>query len=124
MSKLHILYIEENEKNIDLVAECLTVPPIQLTVVDNAAKSISYVQQLEPDIILLNINLKSVNGFFVLRALKINFITQHIPIILISANHSVARGVTRGRFGANSFIGEPISQQQLTGAINLFAVTS
>jgi len=122
MSRLHVLYIEENEINIHLAKQYLDDTDVDLIVLDDASKSISTIRRLKPDVVMLNIHLKRVDGFFLLRALKINYVTQHIPIIVVCSNYAIATGITTGKFGADTFISEPINRRQLSSAINLFAL--
>lgn len=61
-----------------------------------------------PDLILLDIKMPKVDGFEVLKTLKTDTTTRHIPIIMLttsSREEEIARGYD---YGANAYITKPV----------------
>jgi twitching motility two-component system response regulator PilH len=62
--------------------------------------------------------LPGVNGFSVLRTLRHDPLTQHIPIVMISGNQQATEQFYVQRFGADDFIKKPFGQHQVQLAID------
>lgn len=72
----------------------------------------------QPELIFLDIVLPGVNGFAVLRALRHDPLTQHIPIVMISGNQQATEQFYVQRFGADDFIKKPFGQLEVQRAID------
>ena len=71
----------------------------------------------QPSLIFLDIVLPGMNGFAVLRALRHDPLTQHIPIVMISGNQQATEQFYVQRFGADDFIRKPFGQAEVTRSI-------
>ncbi|RDS80290.1 response regulator [Dyella psychrodurans] len=72
----------------------------------------------QPDLIFLDIVLPGLNGFAVLRALRHDPLTQHIPIVMISGNQQATEQFYVQRFGADDFIKKPFGQREVQQSIH------
>ncbi|GLQ96306.1 response regulator [Dyella mobilis] len=72
----------------------------------------------QPEVIFLDIVLPGINGFAVLRALRHDPLTQHIPIVMISGNQQATEQFYVQRFGADDFIKKPFGQREVQQAID------
>jgi CheY-like chemotaxis protein len=72
----------------------------------------------QPDMIFLDIVLPGMNGFAVLRALRHDPLTQHIPIVMISGNQQATEQFYVQRFGADDFIKKPFGQREVQQSIH------
>ena len=72
----------------------------------------------QPEVIFLDIVLPGINGFAVLRALRHDPVTQHIPIVMISGNQQATEQFYVQRFGADDFIKKPFGQREVQQAIH------
>lgn len=70
-----------------------------------------------PDLIFLDIVLPGINGFAVLRALRHDPLTAHIPIVMISGNPQATEQFYVQRFGADDFIRKPFGRTEVHGSI-------
>jgi DNA-binding response OmpR family regulator len=70
-----------------------------------------------PELIFLDIVLPGINGFAVLRALRHDAATRHIPIVMISGNQQATEQFYVQRFGADDFIKKPFGQRELRQSI-------
>lgn len=71
-----------------------------------------------PAMIFLDIVLPGMNGFAVLRALRHDPATQHVPIVMISGNQQATEQFYVQRFGADDFISKPFGQTEVSRAID------
>jgi CheY-like chemotaxis protein len=72
----------------------------------------------QPELIFLDIVLPGINGFAVLRALRHDPLTQHIPIVMISGNQQATEQFYVQRFGADDFIKKPFGQREVQQSIH------
>lgn len=70
-----------------------------------------------PELIFLDIVLPGINGFAVLRALRHDPVTAHIPIVMISGNPQATEQYYVQRFGADDFIRKPFGRAEVHGSI-------
>ncbi len=70
-----------------------------------------------PDVILLDLKLPKVPGLDVLRAIKSNPTTRHIPVIVFSSSDEPADIARAYELGANSYIQKPLTFAGLSDAI-------
>jgi CheY-like chemotaxis protein len=61
-----------------------------------------------PDLILLDLNLPDISGLDVLRALKKDMRTQHIPVIMVSADPSASSQELARQSGALRYLAKPL----------------
>jgi twitching motility two-component system response regulator PilH len=71
----------------------------------------------QPALIFLDIVLPGINGFAVLRTLRHDPLTQHIPIVMISGNQQATEQFYVQRFGADDFIKKPFGRAEVSACI-------
>ncbi|MFY7863427.1 response regulator [Roseateles sp.] len=82
-----LLYIEDNAVNTLVVEELVASRPgIALSCAVDGAQGLQSAQALLPDLILLDMHLPDFDGYEVLRRLRADPRTAHIPCIALSAN--------------------------------------
>jgi len=75
------------------------------------------VVQERPDVLLLDIVMPDRNGYEILRALKRDPRTTHLPVILVSSKNQESDRVWGKRQGAADYLGKPFSSEQLLSAV-------
>jgi len=78
------------------------------------AKSIAFAQP--PDAIVLDMNLPDMHGIDLLRIFKKNALTEHIPVIMVSASAD-AVGQRAVEAGAHIFLSKPVRPEELVALI-------
>ena len=82
-----LLYIEDNPVNLLIVQEVLAQrPDLQLDTAVDGLSGVSLAQSERPDLILVDMQLPDIDGHEVLRRLRADAATAHIPCISVSAN--------------------------------------
>jgi PAS domain S-box-containing protein len=115
-----LLYVEDNPANLKLVEQIIARhPDIRLMAAVNGNSGIRIAREHKPEVILLDINLPDIDGFEVLRILRSDPITAHIPVIAISANAmplDIERGMKAGFF---RYITKPIKVDEFMEAMDV-----
>ncbi|MGH8515899.1 MAG: hybrid sensor histidine kinase/response regulator [Panacagrimonas sp.] len=101
-AKYTLLYVEDNPANLNLVEQLIAQRPgLRLLSAQEARRGIEIARESRPDVILMDINLPGISGIKALRLLREDPVTQHIPVIAVSANampHDIRQGLEAGFF--------------------------
>lgn len=113
-----VLYIEDNPNNMRLIRKMLQMNGHSIIEADNGFDGINLALREEPDIILLDIQLASINGFEVMSRLRTNPLLQHVPIVATTA-HATSRDYAYYiASGFDGFLPKPVSREQLIKTID------
>lgn len=119
-NSLSILYIEDNHQNQRLVSSIMAKKTRHtLHLADTGQAGLDSTSSLNPDLILLDINLPDMSGYEVLKILKSNSATQHIPVIAITANATSTDYERAQKEDFFNYITKPFNIADLLDAINL-----
>lgn len=83
----------------------------------DAESGVEIARTEKPDLIFLDIILPGANGFAVMRTLRRDPLTQHIPIIMISGNEQATELFFGSRIGADDFMKKPFSRFEVFARI-------
>jgi PAS domain S-box-containing protein len=82
-----VLYIEDNPVNAMLVEQLLARwPAVRLVVAEDGATGLAQALALNPDVVLLDMQLPDMEGLQVLQRLKAGEATRAMPVVVLSAN--------------------------------------
>ncbi|MBI5611162.1 MAG: PAS domain S-box protein [Deltaproteobacteria bacterium] len=114
-----LLYVEDNLANLRLVERLIgRRPELRLVSAVTGQRGIEMAKEYRPEVILMDINLPDINGIEVMRSLRRDPVTRHIPIIAISAN-AMARDIEKGReAGFFDYLAKPINVTEFTETLN------
>jgi len=103
-----ILVVDDNLSNIEVIYEMLT-PTYEVLFATSGLEALELTVATHPDLILLDVMMPGLNGYEVCRHLKMDVVTQQIPIIFITAvgqTDSEEKGL---KLGAIDYIAKPFS---------------
>ncbi len=114
-----ILYIEDNQANIRLVEGALKRrSEISLITSLTPGKGIEIAINKLPDLIILDINLPEMDGYQVLKEIKLSEETRDIPVIALSAN-VMPKDIEKGiKAGFEHYLTKPLNIQEFFAVID------
>ncbi|WP_394752199.1 hybrid sensor histidine kinase/response regulator [Crenothrix sp.] len=114
-----LLYVEDNPTNLKLVEHIIdSYPHLRLLSAANASLGIEIARAHLPDVILMDINLPGISGIKALKILRNDAITQHIPVIALSAN-AMPSDIEKGlKAGFCHYLTKPIKINELMKALD------
>jgi DNA-binding response OmpR family regulator len=118
-SEQHILCIEDEVDIQEVIAYNLERAGYLVTLADDGIKGLELAQTQNPDLILLDIMLPSLNGMQVCERLKADPKTLSIPIIMLSARSEEADIIGGLSMGADDYMTKPFSQAELLARIKV-----
>jgi two-component system cell cycle response regulator DivK len=117
---LKILYVEDNPENRLLVRRILLAEDFDVIEAQDAYQAMKIIETVQPDLILMDINLPEIDGYTLTARMKENPKLRNVPIIALTAN--VMKG-DRERIldsGCDGYIQKPIDVDALPVQIRSF----
>jgi CheY-like chemotaxis protein len=113
-----VLYIEDNPVNV-LVMEAMLarVPHLTLATAPLPEQGLAMAIAQRPDLILLDIQLPGMDGFEVLRRLRLDAATRAIPVIAVSASAMQGDAEQGLAAGFQRYLTKPLDMPQLLAAV-------
>ena len=115
-----LLYVEDNAANLKLVEHLIARrPDMRLLSALNGTLGIEMARRIQPDLILMDINLPGISGIQALKILREDPVTAHIPVLAISANAMVGdiqKGLKAGFF---RYLTKPININEFLEAMDV-----
>lgn len=113
-----ILHVEDTYANIRLVETIVAgMSGIDLVSATSGAEGIREARARIPDLVLLDLNLTDMSGLEVVRELRSDTSTSHIPIIVLSADATPARVAAARRAGVNEYLTKPFDVQHFARSV-------
>ena len=114
-----LLYVEDNPANLMVVEQLVArFPDLTLMTAVNATVGIKIARAIQPEVILMDINLPGISGITALKILREDPATAHIPIVAVSANampRDIKRGLEEGFF---RYLTKPIRVKEFMEVLN------
>jgi CheY-like chemotaxis protein len=113
-----VLYVEDDAANARLMSQLFAEEPrLELMTTMHGKLGIELARQHQPDLILLDINLPDLNGDEVLKRLRADDQTCHIPVIAVSADATEEQRARMTALGAARYLTKPLSLNTVLTAV-------
>lgn len=115
---LRIAVIDDDPDMVKVIKVMLRIRGAEVLEAFSGLSGYSLVRRETPDVVLLDIMMPDIDGFEVLRKLKLDPEVGHIPVIFVSARtgrEHVERGLS---LGAQGYITKPFKPEDLMGKID------
>ncbi|MFC4210581.1 response regulator transcription factor [Pedobacter lithocola] len=116
MAKKNILVIEDNHAILDVITLILESEAFNVAGLNKGAGFIERVKEFEPAVIIMDIMLPDIDGRVLLKELKLNPLTQHIPVLMISARYN-SSNYKLDDVAADDFMAKPFNIDELMDKI-------
>ena len=114
-----VLCVEDNQENLFMLQRRLTRRGFEVTVATDGAQSVEWAKTLQPDLIVMDLNLPVLDGWEATRRLKNQPETKHIPIIVLTADSKQKSREQALAAGCDEFELKPIDFEGLIGKIQV-----
>ncbi|WP_428663990.1 ATP-binding protein [Runella sp.] len=108
-----ILVIEDNEELRSFLVDSLRLS-YQVKAAGNGKEGIDLALEYIPDVVITDVMMPLVDGYDVIKTLKNDERTSHVPIIVLSAKSSFDSKLKGLEFGADEYMSKPFSLPELT----------
>jgi two-component system, cell cycle response regulator DivK len=112
-----VLVVDDDETNLALARALLEADGFEVVTAVDAMSTFDVLKDVDPALILMDIQLPGMDGWELTRRLKKNIATSHIPIIAVTA-YGQHGDIERAReAGFIEFVAKPVSTRELPAII-------
>jgi PAS domain S-box-containing protein len=113
-----ILIVDDAPNNIKVIGTILRKKGFQVSIAQSGRQALDIIAQNHPDLILLDIIMRGMDGFEICRRLKNDSATRDIPVIFLSALSDTVDKVKGLNIGAVDYVTKPIEPEELLARIH------
>ena len=113
-----IYYVEDDMNIRDLTIYALKQGGFEACGFENAADFYAAVRRQTPELVLLDIMLPEVDGLEILRQLRDDPATKHVPIMMLTAKGTEYDTVCGLDAGADDYLAKPFGMMELVSRVN------
>ena len=121
--KPKVLIIEDNERNIYLSSFILEKNGYEVFQARDGKEGIKQAREVEPELILLDIQLPVMNGYEVARALRANPVLADVPIVAVTSYAMVGDRESALAAGCTGYIEKPINPETFAEEVAEYLVS-
>jgi len=110
-----VLYIEDNETNVDIVQRMLEREGYTVLSAMQGVEGIELAEQQHPDLIIVDLHLPGMNGYEITKLLKRMPGVQTISILMLTAD--IYSRQTGEEAGIDGYLNKPIRRKALLEAV-------
>jgi len=110
---MQILVIEDDVDIAELVAFNLERQGWKTVLVHHGGEGWEQIQQMHPDLVILDVMLPGMDGMQIFRAMKENEMTRGIPVIFLTARGALEDRLEGLSLGADDYVTKPFSPKEL-----------
>lgn len=127
--QIEILLVEDNPDDVAMTVRALRKAKIvnHIKVVRDGAEALEFIfgeganrtrrADSVPKLILLDLKLPKVDGFEVLKRVKNDLRTKHIPVVILTSSREHRDVVAGYQLGVNSYVVKPVSFEGFVDAV-------
>ncbi len=109
---IQILVVEDNVEMAKFIKNSLT-PEYSVEIAHDGLSGLHKAREIVPELIISDVMMPELNGFDLCAAVKSDLVTNHIPVIMLSARASDADRMKGLQEGADLYITKPFNRELL-----------
>jgi diguanylate cyclase (GGDEF)-like protein len=116
-TKGDVLIVDDNPINLDLLSSMLQKQGYRVRVATNGVRALAAARSVQPDLVMLDINMPEMDGYEVCRRLKAGELTRDVPVIFISALDEAMDKVKAFQSGGADYVTKPFQFEEVLARI-------
>ncbi len=116
MSQSHILIVDDEPDIRNLISEILTDEGYQVSVADGGKNANQQLQEISPDLVLLDIWMPDIDGISLLKSWNQSH-SMPFSVVMMSGHGTIETAIEATKMGAKDFVEKPISLAKLLQTI-------
>src|SRR5258706_16380866 len=109
--KAHMLVVDDDPRITELLRRILAYEGYSIAIAASGDEALKRTLERPPDLIVLDIMLPGINGLEVARGLR--GAGGNVPILILTARHSIANRVEGFEMGADDYLIKPFAPEEL-----------
>jgi CheY-like chemotaxis protein len=115
---LRVLVVDDARDVRNLIAAHLKRGGHTVLLAEDGAEALDIAREHQPDLAIIDIMMPVMNGYELTEKIREIPVTQHLPVIVLTARAGGADRAHAFRVGADAFIQKPFELQRLTEGIS------
>ena len=115
-----VMVVDDSLTVRKITSRMLSRENFEVATAKDGVDGLQQLQDIEPDIILLDIEMPRMDGFEFARNVRADAKTKHIPIIMITSRTADKHRNRALELGVNAYMGKPYQEEQLLQLIRQF----
>jgi chemosensory pili system protein ChpA (sensor histidine kinase/response regulator) len=115
-----VMVVDDSLTVRKITSRMLTRENFEVATAKDGVDGLQQLQDIEPDIILLDIEMPRMDGFEFARNVRADPKTRHIPIIMITSRTADKHRNHAMELGVNEYMGKPYQEEQLLAMIRQY----
>jgi len=111
------LLIVEDNPHIQAYMKSILQPHFQIMLAKNGKEGLEMAIREIPDLILTDVMMPEMDGVEMTAKVKANMLTNHIPVLMLSAKNEIQDRIKGQENGADLYLGKPFYEQELVMAL-------
>lgn len=112
-----VLVVEDSIAQREMISELLKGSGLTVSIAGDGVEALESLQDLKPDLVVLDIVMPRMNGYEVCRRLKSDPITKKVPIVMCSSKGEEFDRYWGMKQGADAYIAKPFQPKELVGTV-------
>jgi DNA-binding response OmpR family regulator len=113
-----VLLVDDEDQLRRVMRDLLERDGYEVIEAADGIEALDQVDRHGPDIIVLDLNLPGLDGYGVLSHLRSRRVTQHIPVVVLTARGDEENEVRVFEFGADDFLSKPFRARALSARLD------
>jgi DNA-binding response OmpR family regulator len=119
VSSTDILLIDDSLTDLRLLMDMLLARQWRVSVAFNGQSGYQQAELQQPSLILLDVQMPTLDGFGACRLLKANPKTQSIPVIFLTASNDLSQRLQGFALGGVDYIGKPFDEAEVVARVGV-----
>jgi len=115
-----VMVVDDSLTVRKITGRMLTREGFEVATAKDGVDALQQLQDIEPDIILLDIEMPRMDGFEFARNVRADAKAKHIPIIMITSRTADKHRNRAMELGVNEYMGKPYQEEQLMALIRQY----
>ena len=115
-----ILLVDDSKTELHVLSELLTKKGYQVRTAENGEEAMRRLQEVKPDLILMDVVMPGQNGFQLTRAITRDPVFASVPVIICTSKNQETDRVWGMRQGARDYVVKPVNPDELLTKIKAF----
>ncbi len=118
LAKSTVLVVDDQPENLDVVIAHLDKSDLTILVAQNGEETLNLMDQLVPDLILLDVRMPGIDGFETCRRLKQHDAAREIPVIFMTALAETKDKIKGFEAGGVDYITKPLQHEEVLARVH------
>ncbi|MCC3512745.1 MAG: response regulator [Microcoleus sp. PH2017_17_BER_D_A] len=115
MSK--ILVVDDVPSELEIICRILQDAGMQVIRAGDGEEAIALIREVPPDLVVLDVVMPRMNGFEVIRELRGDRATAHLPVVFCTHKNTDIDKAWGTDLGADAYVSKPFEPQQLVNIV-------